>query len=196
MTATLAAAPDVTRAGVADLLPGIGARDPAAWAEIVRRYQGFVHARARRYHLQESDILDAVQTTWLRLAEHWDTVDHPDRLGGWLATVVHRECLRILRTRRAVSFDDELAEWVLDPQAGPEQRIVDAEIAVAVRRLVASLHERQRALLDALFHGEPRPYAELSRRMDMPVGSIGPTRARSLNRLRVLIEREGLAPDR
>jgi RNA polymerase sigma factor (sigma-70 family) len=194
MTASITDDPDVTDRSVADLLAGIGDRDPAAWAEIVRRFEPMLLARARRYQLQHSDVLDVVQTTWLRLAENWHRVENPERLGGWLATTLHRECLRILRARRTIAPDDGLAERATDPTTGPEQRLVAAETAAAVRRLVDGLHSRHRELLDALFDGDDRPYADLSARMAIPIGSIGPTRARCLRRLRVQIEAQGLAP--
>lgn len=179
---------------IAELLVGIGDRDESSWSEIIHRFEPMLLARARRYQLQQSDVLDVVQTTWLRLAENWHRVENPDRLGGWLATTLHRECLRILRARRAIASDDGLVERATDPTTGPEQRLVAAETAAAVRRLVEGLHARHRELLDALFDGDDRPYADLSARMAIPIGSIGPTRARCLRRLRVQIEAQGLAP--
>jgi RNA polymerase sigma factor (sigma-70 family) len=194
MTASLTADPDVVDRSIAELLAGIGDRDPASWSEIVRRFEPMLLGRARRYQLQQSDVLDAVQTTWLRLAENWHRVENPERLGGWLATTLHRECLRILRARRSIAPDDGLVERATDPNTGPEQRLVAAETVAAVRRLIDGLHARHRELLDALFDGDDRPYADLSRRMSIPIGSIGPTRARCLRRLRVQIEAQGLAP--
>ncbi|MGB6162447.1 MAG: sigma-70 family RNA polymerase sigma factor, partial [Pseudonocardiaceae bacterium] len=78
---------------VADLLLGISDRDPAAWEEIVRRYGKFVSVTVRSFRLQDADALDAVQMTWLRLAENAHRVQLPERLGGWLATTARRECL-------------------------------------------------------------------------------------------------------
>ena len=82
---------------IADLLPRVGDGDSAAWEEILRRYGMLVSATVRSFRMQDADTLDAVQTTWLRLAENAHTVQHPARLGGWLATTARRECLRILR---------------------------------------------------------------------------------------------------
>ena len=198
-TATLASPSDSRSAGasawtVADLLAGVGMGDAAAWGELVRRYQGLVVRRARRYHLQEADLLDAVQTTWQRLVEHWDAIEQPERLGGWLATTVGRECLRIVNGRRACVPEADVAVAIADPRPDPEQHAVDADLATAVRELVDALPERRRAMVRALFGGERPSYAEIARRFDVPIGSIGPTRARCLSTLRALAEIRDLAP--
>jgi DNA-directed RNA polymerase specialized sigma24 family protein len=106
---------------IADLLPRVAAGDSAAWEEILRRYGALVSATVRAFRLQDADTLDAVQTTWLRLAENAHQVRHPARLGGWLATTARRECLRILRQITPIPhfFETEL-ETVADPSAGPQ----------------------------------------------------------------------------
>lgn len=194
-TITAAASPSFTAApDVAELLEGVVRRDPSAWAEIMRRYGRLVLARARSFRLQEADVADAVQITWLRLAESCHTVRYPERLGGWLVTTVSRECLLILRRGRKVVHDADVVENQTDPAAGPEQRAVDAETAGILRSVVAELPARRRSLLEAFIEDDPPPYAELSSRIGMPIGSIGPTRARSLRQLRILLEERGLAP--
>jgi RNA polymerase sigma factor (sigma-70 family) len=179
---------------VADLLAGLGKGDAAAWSELVRRYQGLLVGRARRFRLQEADLLDAVQTTWQRLAEHWDAIEQPERLSGWLATTVARECIRIVNGYRAWVPDADVAAGIADPQPGPEQHAVDADTAIAVRELVDTLPEHRRAIVLALFDDERPTYAEIARRLGVPVGSIGPTRARCLSNLRALAEVRDLAP--
>ncbi|MGH3934541.1 MAG: RNA polymerase sigma factor [Pseudonocardiaceae bacterium] len=91
-----------TTISVADLLRGISNKDSAAWDELIRRYGKFVAARVRSFKLQEADALDAIQMTWLRLAENPDRVHFPDRLGGWLATTARCECLHILRQAKRI----------------------------------------------------------------------------------------------
>lgn len=193
MSATILAATSPSSAfSVAELLAGVGRGDQSAWAEVVRRYGRLVHARACCFRMQEADVLDAVQMTWLRLAESCRTIQHPQRLGGWLATTVSRECLRILnRTGQVVHA---VAEDHADPAPGPDQRAVDAETALMVRRVVAELPPRRRDLLVALFEDDPSSYAELSASMGMAIGSIGPTRARILRQLRGRLAERGLAP--
>ncbi|MGH3973348.1 MAG: RNA polymerase sigma factor [Pseudonocardiaceae bacterium] len=170
---------------VADLLLGIRDGDSAAWSEILRRYGKLVANTVRSFRLQEADALDAVQMTWLRLAENAHRVQVPERLGGWLATTARRECLRILRQAKpARNLVDVAPETVADPSVGPEQRVVDADTARTLRMLVAELSPRRRTLLRALFSDNPRSYAEVARAAGIPPGGIGPTRARALQQLR------------
>jgi RNA polymerase sigma factor (sigma-70 family) len=131
---------------VADLLPGLGDGDPAAWNEIVRRYGKLVSTEVRSFRLQAADALDAVQMTWLRLAENAQRVQFPERLGAWLVTTARRECLRILRQAKTapglIDAGSE-TETVADSSPSPEQRARHrrrhrTEIADAHRGVVAS----------------------------------------------------------
>ena len=185
--------PAAATPSIIDLLSRAGSGDPAAWEEIVRRYSKLVFSKVRSFRLQEADAHDAVQATWLRLAENWRSVQHPEHLSGWLATVASRECLHILRqAKRAPTPTDTVADDVADPSMGPEQHVIDAQTAQAVRNLVAELPPRRRTLLRALFTDNPRPYAEVAHRTGLPIGSIGPTRARTLQQLRRTADERGL----
>jgi RNA polymerase sigma factor (sigma-70 family) len=170
---------------IADLLHRAGDGDQAAWEEIVRRYRSLVVTKVRSFRLQDADAHDAVQMTWLRLAENCHRIQSPEHLGGWLATAASRECLSILRhaTYRS-GRTDTTVENVVDLSVGPEQYVIDMDTARTLRDLVAELPPRKRILLRALFADEPPPYAELSRITGIPPGSIGPTRARALRQLR------------
>ena len=182
---------------VGELLARAARRDPLAWEEILRRYSGLVWARVRSCRLQDADAVDAVQMTWLRLAENCDRIQHADRLGGWLTTTAYRECLRILRrpTRQTAQPVDGLGDTLPDPAASPERTILDAETAAVVRGLVAELPPRSRTLIQAMFADETRPsYAEISRDIGIPIGSLGPTRARALHQLRRMLTERGPAP--
>lgn len=187
-----ATAPPATALDVADLLDGIGRNDPDAWAEIIRRYGRLVTAKARSFRLQDADVHDAVQMTWVRLGERWHTITQPERLGGWLATTVTRESWLILgRTRRLVYAGDAIQERP-DIDDDPERLAVDRDTATILNAAVADLPPLARDLVNALFGPEPLPYAELSRRFDMPLGSIGPTRARHLRKLRGMLVERGI----
>jgi RNA polymerase sigma factor (sigma-70 family) len=178
---------------VADLLLRIGEGDPTAWEEIVRRYSKLVSTTVRSFRLQDADALDAVQMTWLRLAENARQVQLPERLGGWLATTARRECLHILRQTKPVpEHIDVVPETVADPSAGPGQRVIDADTAQALWKLVGELPPRRRTLLRALFTDSPRPYAEVARVAGIQPGAIGPTRARALRQLRDTLEQHEL----
>ena len=181
------APPPVHEAGeVTGLLDAVARGDRRAWEEIVRRYEGLVTATVRAFRLQEADAADAEQRTWLRLVEHHASVRDPEHLGGWLTTTATRECLGILRGHRLV-VDLADVDAVPDPQGDVEQRIIDADEAAHLWNVVTLLPPRGRAVVTALFADERIPYAEVSRATGIPVGSLGPTRARVLRQLRQLL---------
>jgi RNA polymerase sigma factor (sigma-70 family) len=151
----------------------------------MRQHGKLVSTRVRSFRLQEADALDAMQSTWLRLAENAHRVKFPERLGGWLATTARRECLHILRQPKpALCRTSMTPEVVADPSLGPEQRVIDADTARTLRKLVAELSPRRKTLLGELFTDNPRPYAEVAHTTGIPPGAIGPTRARALQQLR------------
>ena len=175
----------------ADRLRRAAAGHADAWAAIVARYTPVLRGRVRRYRLQDADAHDVIQVTWLRLAQHLDRIHTPEHLAGWLAAVASRECLRVLRDRaRTVVIPDV---GPVDAGPGPEQLVVDemdrAELRAAVAEALATLPPRRRELLAALFADDGRSYARIAREVGIPVGSIGPTRARALAHLRRLVER-------
>ena len=160
------------------------AGDGAAWAALVERFAGRIRAVTQAHRLSHHDAEDVMQSTWLRLFEHIASVRVPGAVGAWVATTARRESLRTAQAARRqeptdhVRLDTEAVEPVdADRLAAAERRTTMAD---ALRRLSA----RDAALLALLF-AEPAPsYAEISAALDMPVGSIGPTRARSSARLR------------
>ncbi len=184
------AAPSLSVSG---LLRRAGEGDRAAWEEIVRRYRGLVVAKVRSFRLQDADAHDAVQMTWLRLAESCHRIQSPENLGGWLATVASRECLYILsHAVHSPDWTGTAVDNMVDLSVGPEQRVIDMDTAQTLRDLVAELPPRKRTLLRALFADEPPPYVELARLTGIPLGSIGPSRARALRQLRQKIDEDQL----
>lgn len=181
---------------VDDLLSRARDGDSGAWAEIVRRYSSVVFATVRSFRLQDADVFDAVQMTWLRLAENIRQVQFPDRLAGWLATTARRECLHILRqqAKHAPTMTEVMTDNIVDPCVGPEQRVIDRDLRRTLWSLVAELPPQRRMLLRALFTDSPRPYAELVQTAGIPLGGIGPTRARALKQLRRRLDEHGIGP--
>lgn len=172
--------------------------DQSAWDALVDAYVGLVWAITRNHRLSQGDAADVSQTTWMRLVENLDRLDDPRRVGAWLATTARRECLRTLRlSGREVLVEDE-AE--LDRSSDPQQLEVDAlllraEEAAAVRVAFARLPERCQQLLSLLMVDNPPSYEELSAALGTPIGSIGPTRGRCLDKLRALMAQPEPAPD-
>jgi RNA polymerase sigma factor (sigma-70 family) len=194
-TATVSyVAADATKSA-ADLLLGISNGNPAAWDKIFRRYGKLVSTTVRSFRLQEADALDAIQMTWLRLAENAHEVQFPERVGGWLATTARRECLRILhKDKLGPNFTDVAAETVSEASPGPEQRTIDAHTTQTLRTLIDELSPLRRSLIRMLFTDDPCSYAKVSQIVGIPLGGIGPTRARTLRHLRNRLDEHGLGP--
>jgi RNA polymerase sigma factor (sigma-70 family) len=194
-TATISDVPADATDSAADLLLGIGDGNPVAWDETLRRYGTLVSATVRSFRLQEADALDAIQMTWLRLAENSHRVQFPERLGGWLATTARRECLSILRQAKLrPHLTDVAPETVVDPSTGPEQRTIDANTTRTLWKLIDELSPRRRALLRMLFTDNPCSYAKVARITGIPPGGIGPTRARALRQLRDKLDQREREP--
>lgn len=183
---TTTALPDAAPADPADLLRRAAAGHADAWATIVARHTPMLRGRVRRYRLQDADAHDVIQVTWLQLAQHLGRIHTPEHLAGWLAAVASRECLRVLKDAARTVVVADVAPVVTDP--GPEQVVVDAlvraELRAAVGGALATLPPKRRELLLALFADDGRSYARISEDVGIPVGSIGPTRARVLAQLR------------
>ncbi|MCA1674875.1 MAG: sigma-70 family RNA polymerase sigma factor, partial [Actinobacteria bacterium] len=148
------------------------------------------------HRLGTADAADVVQTTWLRLVEHFGRIEDPERLAGWLATTARRECLQTLRRagRELVGdVDDVILEVVEERPAPVDARLLAEERDVALWACFERLSARCQILLRALIATPPPDYVTVSTALDMPVGSIGPTRGRCLNQLRKLATGAGLA---
>lgn len=164
--------------------------DPAAWQDLVDRYGRLIWSITRGFKLVESDAADVVQTTWVRLIEHIDRIEQPDRVGAWLAATARNECLRHVSARKRIVLVHESVELESADQHGPEvdEALLAAERAEHVRAAMARLPPQWQQLLELLMADPPVSYAEISDQLGLPVGSIGPTRGRCLAKLRVLLE--------
>jgi RNA polymerase sigma factor (sigma-70 family) len=169
--------------------------DAWAWKSIVERFGGLVWSVARAHGLAHADAQEVFQITWLRLTEHIGRISEPERVGGWLATTARHESLRMLRLGSRVAPTSDLDALDIGvSEDSPESAVIAAEDAVSQAdrtRLVwaafADLPGRCRELLRVLIASPPPSYAEVAAALGMPVGSIGPTRARCLQQLRRLL---------
>lgn len=172
---------------VAPLVASARAGDSAAWDTLVERFLPLVCGVIARHRLREADADDVNQTVWLRLVEHLDDLREPEALPGWLATTTRYECLRVLRGgQRALPVDPQ-GHTALDravEDAPMEDDLIRDQRHRALLQGLAQLPRGRRDLLLLLLADPPVPYAEISQRLDIPVGSIGPTRARALDQLR------------
>ena len=168
------------------LVPAARQGDRRAWDAIVDRFLPLVCAIIRHHRLGDADGDDASQTVWLRLVEHLGDLREPDALPGWIRTTARNECLRLLAARGRVRPVDPQDPVGLD---AVELDVADEELLAAERRhllreALAELPAARRELLRLLLADPPVGYEEISARLGIPVGSIGPTRARALEQLR------------
>jgi RNA polymerase sigma factor (sigma-70 family) len=171
---------------VSTLITAAAGGDEDAWGEIVERYAPLVMSVLARHRLFGADAQDVSQIVWMRLVEHLGDLREPRALPMWLITTTRNECLRLLKSQsRAQPFDPLTQDAALEvDDADVADRLLKEEQAQALLEAAAELSERDRALLALLTRDPPLPYAEIARRMSMPVGAIGPTRSRILRKLR------------
>ncbi|RFU22489.1 RNA polymerase sigma factor [Geodermatophilus marinus] len=183
----------------AELLRRAAHGDRTAWQHVVERYGPLVWSVVHGFRLPEAQAADAVQTTWLRLFEHAGAIREPERLPGWLRTTARRACLEgIGRARREQPWNPHGRQGLGRERAceridgDPEASLLRREQLASVRSAVRELPERSQRLLELLVASPPLSYEEIGGRLGMPVGSIGPTRARLLARLRTDLAAAGL----
>ena len=160
--------------------------DRLAWDQLVDRYAPLVWSICRR-RLEAADAHDAAQTVWLNLVDHLDSLRDPAALPGWLATTTERECGRILRSARRPcnAAYAPAAQTIPDEHArAAEQDLLAAERHAALREAFGQLPPGCQQLLTLLTADPPVSYAEISAKLGIPAGSIGPTRRRCLDKLR------------
>jgi RNA polymerase sigma factor (sigma-70 family) len=160
--------------------------DEPAWTALVERYAPLIWSICRKYWLDDSDAADVGQNVWLHLVDQSDKIRDPVALPGWLVTITRRECERTSRSaqvRHATGYALDTAQ-IPDDQASTAEQVLVAERHAALRQALAHLPSCCQRLLVLLIEDPPIPYAEISTTLGIPVGSIGPTRLRCLDKLR------------
>jgi RNA polymerase sigma factor (sigma-70 family) len=173
---------------LADTVRAAAGGDSQAWTRLVDQFGGLVSYVVTEFRLSAAQRDDVVAETWLRLVEHISALREPARVGAWLATTARREAIAVARDVarvRPVEAADETPD-LLTPS--PEDVVIGKERRVAVRAALRLLPERQRRTLELLSLDPAPSYEEVGVILQVPVGSIGPTRARALRRLRTLLE--------
>lgn len=165
--------------------------DETAWDALVRRYSGLVHGLAVRSGLSEDEVADTFQTVFTIVWRNLDLLDDPKALAGWIATIARREAWRT--ARRGARERKRAEEAAANPGAETgafgtrpaDEALEQAERAALVHHAVGRLDPRCREILTMLFWENPTPaYEVIAERLEMPLGSLGPTRGRCLEKLR------------
>jgi RNA polymerase sigma factor (sigma-70 family) len=183
--------------------------DQAAWDTLVDRYAALIYSIPLKYGFHEADAADVFQSVCVTLLEKLGTIREPRGLAAWIMTTTSRQCLALVRRQtrdRNRSADGMVVgEYeAADPDQLPEDEILALERQYLVRTAVSQLPPNCRVLIEALFaaalesesesESEKTSYQQLADRLGVPLNSIGPTRARCLNRLRRLLTAAGYAP--
>ena len=172
---------------VTDLVTRARNGDKQAWDALVERYAPLIWSICRRHRLDGADAEDVAQSVWLLLLDHLGSLRDPAALPGWLATTTRRECDRVLRAAQGPLTAGHVPDW--DTLPGEQATTADQELLTAERH--AALHQALlelppdcQQLIALLTADPPVPYAQISARLGIPVGSIGSTRRRCLDKLR------------
>jgi RNA polymerase sigma factor (sigma-70 family) len=171
-------------ASIDSLVLGARRGDTAAWTMLLGRFDRGLRAIARSYRLGTADVDDVVQITWERLYRQIGALREPAALGGWLATTTRREAMRVLQRHVREQLSDDPALGDVAEGSPPEAVVLAAEQRAVLGRALATLSGRQRDLLTLLAMEPDADYRHISTTLNMPLGSIGPLRARGLARLR------------
>lgn len=176
---------------IAEIVKAAADGDQRAWDGLIREFAGLIWATTRAHRLDDADAADVAQATWLRLFENLGRLHDPGRVGAWLATTARRECLRILRaSARSLPVGDEIPDREY-PGLRPGDALITGERDRALWRSFSRLRASDQALLRLLVVEPPPAYEEIASALDMPIGSIGPTRQRALLRLSEELEHQG-----
>lgn len=172
--------------------------DQAAWEALIKRYQRLMYAIPRRAGLDEDQSSDVFQDVFATLFEKLDDIEQPERIHSWLVTTARRKTWRVISKARAAQYtvsDDESDSGadlssIPDNAALPDEVLLKLEEQHRVRTAVAGLDDRCRKLLRLLFYeAEPPSYAEIATLLGTSEGSIGPTRARCLEKMLRLLDK-------
>jgi RNA polymerase sigma factor (sigma-70 family) len=168
--------------------------DALAWETLIWRYRRLVYSVPIRFGFEEADAADVFQAVSLKLLEHLHEIKDERKISGWLATTTTRHCMHMksLKHRETASDDDKLGD-APDPGLNLEELRILIEQQQAVREAVEELTGRCRSLIEMLYFDSRSPsYDDISSKIGIPVASIGPTRARCLDKLRTILRRRGV----
>lgn len=186
--------PAADPSGAAELVRRCVGGEPAAWADLVERYSRLVYSVPRRYGLSEGDAEDVMQAVFTAAVKSLPRIKEPEKLSAWLITSAHRESWRVGRQR---GLGQELTDAIGDVSEPPEESVRRWDLQDTVHAALRELGGRCEELLRTLyFQVVSTSYEAISERLGMPMGSIGPTRARCLKKLEEILRGRGMKGER
>lgn len=168
---------------LAILVEAANAHDQRAWERLFGDFTPTIQSIARRHRLSPFDLDEVVQRTWVAVVRHIGGVHNAASIGGWIATIARRECLAVIRDRAREIPSDVLHENK-SPQIEADEALIRDQRRETVWLVASKLPARQRALLAALAAEPQLSQKQVSDRLGIPLGSIGPTRQRCFERMR------------
>lgn len=190
---TLDLKPDADRALVKACLAG----DSQAWEALILRYQRLIYSIPIRAGFSPVDAADIFQSVCLKLLEKLSTLRKQEKISSWLMTTATRECWRVVERRRREAgpriydedYEQDIAGSLASEEPLADQQRITFERQQRVREAIEALPERCRSLITLLFYSKEEPsYADIARQIKVPVNSVGPTRARCLQKLKRILE--------
>ncbi|MDQ1636297.1 MAG: hypothetical protein QOJ32_3106 [Frankiaceae bacterium] len=175
-----------------ELLQLASSGEALAWKQLITRFEPLVRSVARSFGLNEADVLDVAQLTWIKLFKNLQSIRNAERLGAWLAVTASREASQLRKGARHTVELEQVPAQLADHSPGPETEVTQRDTAQIIWAVVDELPARQRLLLRTMFRDDARGYGEIRDTCSMPIGSIGPTRARALEQLRRKLDERGL----
>jgi RNA polymerase sigma factor (sigma-70 family) len=165
--------------------------DQLAWERLIRRYQRLIYAIPLRAGLDEDQAAEIFQEVFTTFFQKLNDIEEPEKLQAWLVTTARRKTWRtIVKSQRQTRPEAEAVDWaneaatVRDETPLPDERLLMLEEQHLIRTALSSLDERCQTLLRMLFYrSQPPAYTEIAAELDIPEGSVGPTRARCLDKL-------------
>jgi len=167
--------------------------DAVAWEALIVRYRRLIYSVPVRFGFSSADASDVFQAVCLKLIEHLHEVKDETKVSSWLITTTTRQCIHVKSLKYRESGTDDEFEEPPDPGENLEELRIMTEQQQTVRDAVDQLTGRCRTLVEMLYFDQRAlSYEEISQMMGMPVASVGPTRARCLDKLRTILRRRGI----
>ena len=167
--------------------------DSQAWESLIVRYRRLIYSIPVRFSFSAADCADVFQAVCLRLIEHLRELKDDTKVSAWLITTTTRHCIQVRAQKYRETSNDEDFDEPTDPGENLEEIRIQTQEQQAVRDAVELLPDRCRQLIEMLYFDTKNPsYDAIAQTMQMPVPSVGPTRARCLEKLRTLLRRRGI----
>jgi RNA polymerase sigma factor (sigma-70 family) len=167
--------------------------DATAWETLVTRHRRLVFSIPNRFGFTGADAADVFQAVCVKLLEHLHEVKDDRKISGWLMKITVRMCIHLRGQKTRESGTEDEVEEPLDPAVNTEELQIEIEKQQSIREGVGELPDRCKSLIEMLyFDSRQFSYDEISQKLGIPIPSVGPNRARCLEKLKAILRRRGI----